>query len=52
MNLQLRKFARIRINPLKQGNIVQHYKREMIKDKEHSMKYLYIIEAVATYRYK
>lgn len=34
---------------LKEGDIVQHFKRECIEDKEHSMEYLYIIEAVATH---
>lgn len=34
---------------LREGDIVQHFKREMIEDKEHSMEYLYIIEAIATH---
>lgn len=34
---------------LEVGDIVQHFKREMVKDKEHSMEYLYIIEAMATH---
>ena len=41
--------ARARTNPPKEGNIVQHFKREFVKDKEHSMKHLYIIEAIATH---
>lgn len=32
---------------LEAGDIVQHFKRETVKDKEHSMEYLYIIEAIA-----
>ena len=32
---------------LREGDIVQHFKREMVEDKEHSMEYLYIIEAIA-----
>lgn len=34
---------------LREGDIVQHFKREMIEDKKHSMEYLYIIEAIATH---
>lgn len=34
---------------LREGNIVQHFKRELIEDKEHSMEYLYIIEAIANH---
>lgn len=34
---------------LREGNIVQHFKREMVEDKERSMEYLYIIEAIATH---
>lgn len=34
---------------LEAGDIVQYFKRETVKDKEHSMKYLYIIEAIATH---
>jgi len=34
---------------LEAGDIVQHFKRETAKDKEHSMEYLYIIEAIATH---
>lgn len=34
---------------LEAGDIVQHFKRETVKDKEHSMEYLYIIEAIATH---
>lgn len=34
---------------LREGDIVQHFKREMIENKEHSMEYLYIIEALATH---
>ena len=34
---------------LREGDIVQHFKRETVKDKEHSMEYLYIIEAIATH---
>lgn len=32
---------------LREGDIVQHFKREMVEDKEHSTEYLYIIEAIA-----
>ena len=38
-----------RENPLKEGDIVQHFKRETVEDKEHSMEYLYIIKAIATH---
>lgn len=31
------------------GDVVQHFKRETVKDKEHSTEYLYIIEAIATH---
>lgn len=31
------------------GDVVQHFKRETVKDKERSMEYLYIIEAIATH---
>lgn len=34
---------------LRKGDIVQHFKREMLDDKERSMEYLYIIEAIATH---
>lgn len=34
---------------LREGDIVQHFKREIVKDKEHSMEYLYIIEVIATH---
>lgn len=34
---------------LEAGDIVQHFKRKTVKDKEHSMEYLYIIEATATH---
>lgn len=34
---------------LEVGDIVQHFKRETVKDKEHSMEYLYIIESIATH---
>lgn len=34
---------------LEAGDIVQHFKREMVKGKEHSMEYLYIIEAMAAH---
>lgn len=34
---------------LEAGDIVRHFKREMVKDKEHSMEYLYIIESIATH---
>lgn len=34
---------------LEAGDIVQHFKRETVKDKEHSMEYLYIIETIATH---
>lgn len=34
---------------LREGDIVQHFKREMVEDKEHSMEYLYIIESIATH---
>lgn len=37
------------MNRLREGDIVQHFKREMVGDKEHSMEYLYIIEAIATH---
>lgn len=36
-------------NLLKEGDIVQHFKRETVEDKEHSMEYLYIIEEIATH---
>ena len=32
---------------LREGDIVQHFKRELVEDKEHSMEYLYIIETIA-----
>lgn len=38
-----------RENLLKEGDIVQHFKRETVKDQEHSMEYLYIVEAIATH---
>lgn len=34
---------------LEAGDIVQHFKREIVKDKEHSMEYLYVIESIATH---
>lgn len=34
---------------LEAGDIVQHFKRETVKDKEHSMEYLYIIESIVTH---
>ena len=34
---------------LEVGDVVQHFKRETVKDKEHSTEYLYIIEAIATH---
>lgn len=34
---------------LREGDIVQHFKCETVEDKEHSMEYLYIIEAIATH---
>lgn len=34
---------------LREGDIVRHFKREMINDKEASAEYLYIIEAIATH---
>lgn len=34
---------------LEAGDIVQHFKRETVKDKEHSMEYLYVIESIATH---
>lgn len=34
---------------LEAGDIVRHFKRETVKDKEHSMEYLYIIESIATH---
>lgn len=34
---------------LREGDIVQHFKREIMENKEHSMEYLYIIEAIATH---
>lgn len=34
---------------LREGDIVQHFKREMVEDKEHNMEYIYIIEAITTH---
>lgn len=34
---------------LEVGDVVKHFKRETIKDKERSMQYLYIIESIATH---
>lgn len=34
---------------LGEGDVVQHFKRETVEDKKHSMEYLYIIEAIATH---
>lgn len=38
-----------RIRKFQTGDIVQHFKHEMVEDKEHSMEYLYIIKEIATH---
>lgn len=34
---------------LKPGDIVKHFKRELVEDKTNSMDYLYMIESIATH---